>query len=78
MGKRLAALGYRVWVPDQRGYNLSDEPARVTEYNSDAFSRDLPVTHRRRRLRTVDLIGHDWGGHVAWWTPRATQAASGA
>jgi pimeloyl-ACP methyl ester carboxylesterase len=68
VGARLAREGYRVWVPDQRGYNLSDKPARVSDYNSDTLARDVVGLIDAAGCRQVDLIGHDWGGQVAWWT----------
>jgi hypothetical protein len=37
----LVALGYRVWVPDQRGYNLSDKPKGIRAYNLDETSADV-------------------------------------
>ena len=35
------ASGYRVIVPDQRGYNLSDKPAGVASYSIDVLARDI-------------------------------------
>ena len=37
----LAERGYRVIVPDQRGYNLSEVPGSVRNYNLDQLSRDI-------------------------------------
>lgn len=63
----LARAGFRVLVPDQRGYNLSDKPRRVAEYNLDALAADaLGLVEALGRERAA-LIGHDWGGAVAWW-----------
>lgn len=56
---------YRLIVPDQRGYNLSDKPVGVEDYEYQHMVADIaglidavggPVT----------LVGHDWGGGVAW------------
>jgi epoxide hydrolase 4 len=65
---RLAAHGYRVLVPDQRGYNLSDKPAHISAYNSEIIARDVLGLIDAAGCEQVDLIAHDWGGHMAWWT----------
>ncbi|RMH96309.1 MAG: alpha/beta hydrolase [Calditrichaeota bacterium] len=63
----LAEAGYRVWVPDQRGYNLSDKPRGITAYTLDALSGDiLGLIEATGREKAV-VVGHDWGGAVAWW-----------
>jgi pimeloyl-ACP methyl ester carboxylesterase len=41
MAGRLAGSGYRVWVPDQRGYNSSDRPPHMSAYNSEIIARDV-------------------------------------
>jgi len=67
MAGQLAAKGYRVWVPDQRGYNSSDKPRHISAYNSEIVARDLLGIIDATGRRQVDLIGHDWGGQIAWW-----------
>ena len=37
----LAEQGYRVWAPDQRGYNLSDKPAGVDAYHMSSLVQDV-------------------------------------
>ena len=37
----LTEAGYRVWIPDQRGYNLSDKPKAVRAYDVDTLARDV-------------------------------------
>ena len=37
----LAEAGFRIWAPDQRGYNLSDKPTGARAYSIDTLSRDL-------------------------------------
>lgn len=62
----LVEAGYRVLVPDQRGYNRSDRPAGVRSYRIPELSRDivdLVATEDRRRAH---VVGHDWGGAVGW------------
>jgi pimeloyl-ACP methyl ester carboxylesterase len=64
----LAEVGFRVWVPDQRGYNLSDKPQGVPAYNLDILAQDvIGLIDAAGREKTF-LVGHDWGGAVAWWT----------
>lgn len=64
----LAAAGYRVWVPDQRGYNLSEKPAGVAAYNMDLMAGDVVGLMDAADAETALLAGHDWGANVAWWT----------
>jgi epoxide hydrolase 4 len=66
----LAAAGFRVWAPDQRGYNLSDRPAGVAAYKMDALSADVLGLVEASGREKVFLAGHDWGGNVAWWFAR--------
>jgi pimeloyl-ACP methyl ester carboxylesterase len=63
----LAQAGYRMWAPDQRGYNLSDKPAGVGAYDIDLLARDVVGLIDAMGQERVDLIGHDWGAAVAWW-----------
>ena len=62
----LANAGYRVTVPDQRGYNLSDKPKDVTAYHIDILTQDiLGLIHDTGRESAI-VVGHDWGAVVAW------------
>ncbi|MFO7536979.1 MAG: alpha/beta hydrolase [Chloroflexota bacterium] len=63
----LVAAGYRVWVPDQRGYNLSDKPAGIGSYNLDLLAEDVVGLIEAAGVETAVVIGHDWGANVAWW-----------
>lgn len=63
----LAAAGYRVIAPDQRGYNLSDKPPRVADYSIDRLAADVVALIDRLGYERIHLVGHDWGGGVAWW-----------
>lgn len=54
-----------VLMPDQRGYNLSEKPKSVDDYSLDKLSRDIKGIIDSLG-RTVWLIGHNWGGMVAW------------
>jgi epoxide hydrolase 4 len=62
----LAGAGYRVVAPDQRGYNLSDKPAGVGQYRLDLLTADVLHMIRALGRERAIVIGHDWGGAVAW------------
>jgi pimeloyl-ACP methyl ester carboxylesterase len=62
----LAANGYRVWAPDQRGYNLSDRPKAISAYRLDELAADVIGLIDAAGRRRAFIIGHDWGGAVAW------------
>lgn len=64
----LAEKGYRVWVPDQRGYNLSDKPAGIEPYNQPTLADDVRGLIDASGREKIFLVGHDWGAAVAWWT----------
>lgn len=64
----LAAAGYRVWAPDQRGYNLSDKPKGVDAYTLDQLAADVVGLIDATGHEQVYLVGHDWGAAVTWWT----------
>jgi pimeloyl-ACP methyl ester carboxylesterase len=63
----LAKAGYRVVVPDQRGYNLSDKPAGVDAYQLDELAADIIGLIDSCDRETAAVAGHDWGAAVAWW-----------
>lgn len=62
----LADAGYRVVVPDQRGYNKSDKPESVTEYHIDKLADDVVEIILHFNVDSAIIIGHDWGGAVGW------------
>jgi pimeloyl-ACP methyl ester carboxylesterase len=62
----LAAAGFWVIVPDQRGYNLSAKPPRVDSYCMQALTGDVFSLLDHFGLERVSLVGHDWGAMVAW------------
>ena len=65
---QLKALGrrFRVVAPDMRGYNLSDKPARVEDYRMNRLVDDVTGLIRHFGAREAAVVGHDWGGAVAW------------
>jgi len=64
----LAEKGFRVWAPDQRGYNLSDKPQGIEAYNQPALADDVAGLIAASGREKVHLVGHDWGAAIAWWT----------
>ncbi len=64
----LAAAGFRVVAPDTRGYNLSSKPDGVAAYNTDRLVADIRGLIQERGAESAQLVGHDWGGTVAWDT----------
>ncbi len=67
----LAEAGFRVWVPDQRGYNLSEKPRSVGDYRLDRLAADVAGLIEAAGVEQAYLAGHDWGGAVAWQTAAA-------
>lgn len=67
----LAAAGYRVIAPDMRGYNLSEKPAGVPAYHISRLIADAAELLRAFGGEEGGyLVGHDWGGVVAWHAAR--------
>src|SRR5262249_40900326 len=62
----LAKAGFRVIVPDQRGYNLSDKPSRVEDYRVDKLAGDIAGLIETLGYNDACVAAHDWGGGVAW------------
>lgn len=62
----LAQAGFRVIVPDQRGYNLSDKPQGRGDYRLDTLVDDIVGLADGLGLAAFHVVGHDWGGIVAW------------
>ncbi|MBI5934002.1 MAG: alpha/beta hydrolase [Chloroflexi bacterium] len=62
----LVDAGFRVIVPDQRGYNLSDKPKGVAAYDVDVLARDVLGLFDHFGIQKAKLVGHDWGAVVAW------------
>src|SRR5580704_9106978 len=62
----LAAAGFRVIVPDQRGYNLSSKPSGVASYALTELVSDVIAIADQLGQQKIFLAGHDWGAAVAW------------
>ncbi len=63
---RVLSHHYRVAAIDQRGYNLSDKPAGVDAYNFFALADDVAAVIHDLGEEHAVIVGHDWGGAVAW------------
>jgi epoxide hydrolase 4 len=61
-----ALKGFHVIVPDQRGYNLSSKPKGVLSYRITTLAEDIIQLIRATSTEKVYMVGHDWGGAVAW------------
>lgn len=64
----LAAAGYHVVAPDQRGYSPGARPAGDDRYTLDHLVADTVAIADHYRARRFHLVGHDWGAGVAWAT----------
>ena len=62
----LMKLGYRVWVPNLRGYGRSDKPKGVRQYTLGELVQDVAGLLDIAKAKEVVLIGHDWGAMIAW------------
>ena len=60
------ARDFRVIAPDQRGFGGSDKPEGVEAYRTDRIVEDLIALADALGLDRFTLVGHDWGGAVAW------------
>ncbi|MEY2399128.1 MAG: hypothetical protein QOJ00_2302 [Actinomycetota bacterium] len=62
----LAAAGYRVVAPNQRGYGASSAPSEVEAYDMVHLTDDVIALIDHYGENTAVLVGHDWGAPVVW------------
>jgi epoxide hydrolase 4 len=62
----LATAGFRVIVPDQRGYNKSSKPRGAASYALTELTSDVLAIADQLAQERIFLAGHDWGAAVAW------------
>lgn len=62
----LARLGYRAWAPNQRGYGHTTRFTGAENYRMELLVDDVGRLIDAAGAKSVTLIGHDWGGAVAW------------
>lgn len=63
----LAEGGFRAVAPDMRGYNLSTKPQGVDAYAIERLTRDVRDLIDHLGAQRAHVVGHDWGGIVAWF-----------
>jgi epoxide hydrolase 4 len=66
--KQMEALSghYRVVAMDQRGYDLSGRPAGIEQYAMPLLVNDVGAVIKAEGRSSAVIVGHDWGGAVAW------------
>jgi len=73
----LAAAGFRAVAPDLRGYGESEKPRGVSAYRMEKLAGDVAALIRALGKDRADVVGHDWGGQVAWyvaiWHPQSVR-----
>jgi pimeloyl-ACP methyl ester carboxylesterase len=57
---------FQVVAIDQRGYNKSDQPKGVDEYTIEKLVGDVDAVVKHFKKDKAVIVGHDWGGAVAW------------
>jgi pimeloyl-ACP methyl ester carboxylesterase len=77
----LAGAGYRLLVPDLRGFGRSDAPEAVEAYSVEVLAGDVLTLFEAAGVKRGVVIGHDWGADVAWKTawmhPQSIAAVAG-
>ncbi len=68
---------FRVVAPDMRGYNLSDKPKGIKNYQLTTLVADIKALIEYVGHSKAYIVGHDWGGCVAWalaaWHPEVVE-----
>jgi pimeloyl-ACP methyl ester carboxylesterase len=59
---------FRVAALDMRGYNLSDQPTELSAYEVRHLVADVRAVIEAEGVPRATVVGHDWGGFVAWHT----------
>jgi pimeloyl-ACP methyl ester carboxylesterase len=62
----LAGAGFRVIVPDLRGYGRSGKPEPVDAYSIPVLAGDVMAILAELEIGTAHVVGHDWGAALAW------------
>ena len=60
------APNYRVAALDLRGYNLSDKPKGVENYDMSLLIGDVAAVIKDAGYQSAIIVGHDWGGAISW------------
>ncbi|HEY6417519.1 MAG TPA: alpha/beta hydrolase [Candidatus Binataceae bacterium] len=64
--RALADAGFRAIAPDQRGYGDTDRPEPIEAYTQKKIVGDIIGMLDALGIGRCTIIGHDWGGFVAW------------
>jgi pimeloyl-ACP methyl ester carboxylesterase len=64
----LVDAGFKVIVPDQRGYGASDKPAVIDAYAIPFLAIDVTAVLDACGVERAHVVGHDWGAAIAWAT----------
>ncbi|KAM7062678.1 bifunctional epoxide hydrolase 2 [Acridotheres tristis] len=62
----LAGAGFRVIALEMKGYGESTAPPDISEYSQEQICKDFVTFLDKMGISQVVLVGHDWGGAVAW------------
>jgi pimeloyl-ACP methyl ester carboxylesterase len=62
----LAGAGFRVIVPDLRGYGRSDKPAATGSYALPSLAADVMAVLSDAGAERAHVVGHDWGAALGW------------
>ena len=77
----LAAVGYRVLIPEMRGYGQSSAPRDPAAYDVLTICGDIQAAMDQLDQQQVCMVGHDWGAPIAWHLallePQRVQAVVG-
>ena len=62
----LAGAGFRVIVPDLRGYGRSGKPEAIEAYSLPLLAGDVMAFLADLQITRANVVGHDWGAALAW------------
>jgi epoxide hydrolase 4 len=63
----LAQAGFHVWAPDLRGYGGTTRPRGIEAYQIESLMNDVNGLIAAAGTQRAVLVGHDWGGIIAWY-----------
>ncbi|OLB99948.1 MAG: hypothetical protein AUI15_08035 [Actinobacteria bacterium 13_2_20CM_2_66_6] len=66
--KQIPALAksFRIVAPDLRGFGASEKPKAIAAYRTSVVADDVVALIRAFGAERAHVVGHDWGGGVAW------------
>lgn len=68
---------FRCIAPDQRGYRGSSKPPDVSDYRPGPLTADVFALADALGVQRFTVVGHDWGGVIAWLVARDGQPNGG-